>query len=80
MNRFCSWSIPAGRSKLISATRRILNGAWLMMLFISYKAGRITTLFLIPEANDQGNHVYVSVGHQQMMTDAIKPLGLSIWQ
>lgn len=37
----------------------------------------ITTLFPIPEANDQENHVYVSVGHQQMMTDPIKPLGLS---
>ncbi len=40
----------------------------------------ITTLFPIPEANDQENHVYVSVGHQQMMTDAMKPLGLSLWQ
>jgi rifampicin phosphotransferase len=40
----------------------------------------ITTLYPIPEANDQENHVYVSVGHQQMMTDAMKPLGLSIWQ
>jgi phosphoenolpyruvate synthase/pyruvate phosphate dikinase len=40
----------------------------------------ITTLFPIPEASDQGNHVYVSVGHQQMMTDAMKPLGLSVWQ
>ncbi|MCD1160866.1 phosphoenolpyruvate synthase [Peribacillus frigoritolerans] len=39
----------------------------------------ITTLYPIPEANDQGNHVYVSVGHQQMMTDAMKPLGLSFW-
>jgi phosphoenolpyruvate synthase/pyruvate phosphate dikinase len=39
----------------------------------------ITTLFPIPEANDKENHVYVSVGHQQMMTDAMKPLGLSIW-
>ncbi|SMQ77622.1 phosphoenolpyruvate synthase [Bacillus sp. OV166] len=37
----------------------------------------ITTLFPIPKANDQENHVYVSVGHQQMMTDPIKPLGLS---
>jgi rifampicin phosphotransferase len=37
----------------------------------------ITTLFPIPEANDQENHVYVSVGHQQMMTDPMKPLGLS---
>ncbi|PAK43921.1 phosphoenolpyruvate synthase [Peribacillus simplex] len=39
----------------------------------------ITTLYPIPEANDQDNHVYVSVGHQQMMTDAMKPLGLSFW-
>ncbi|MEV5114522.1 phosphoenolpyruvate synthase [Peribacillus frigoritolerans] len=39
----------------------------------------ITTLYPIPEANDQENHVYVSVGHQQMMTDAMKPLGLSFW-
>ncbi|WP_459500545.1 phosphoenolpyruvate synthase [Bacillus sp. C1] len=39
----------------------------------------ITTLFPIPEVNDQENHVYVSVGHQQMMTDPMKPLGLSFW-
>ena len=40
----------------------------------------ITTLFPIPATSDQGNHVYVSVGHQQMMTDPMKPLGLSLWQ
>ncbi|MFL5419293.1 MAG: rifamycin-inactivating phosphotransferase [Myxococcales bacterium] len=40
----------------------------------------ITTLFPIPEAGDRKNHVYVSVGHQQMMTDPMKPLGLSVWQ
>jgi pyruvate,water dikinase len=40
----------------------------------------ITTLFPIPAASDHDNHVYVSVGHQQMMTDAMKPLGLSLWQ
>jgi len=40
----------------------------------------ITTLFPIPAASDQGNHVYISVGHQQMMTDPMKPLGLSVWQ
>ncbi|MCQ2011359.1 phosphoenolpyruvate synthase [Sporolactobacillus sp. STSJ-5] len=39
----------------------------------------ITTLYPIPEVNDQENHVYVSVGHQQMMTDAMKPLGLSFY-
>ena len=39
----------------------------------------ITTLFPIPEAGDDENHVYISVGHQQMMTDPMKPLGLSFW-
>jgi len=39
----------------------------------------ITTLYPIPESNDQENHVYVSVGHQQMMTDAMKTLGLSFF-
>lgn len=41
----------------------------------------VTTLFPVPELPaDQdkgGNHVYISVGHQQMMTDPLKPLGLS---
>jgi rifampicin phosphotransferase len=40
----------------------------------------ITTLYPIPAAGDRENHVYVSVGHQQMMTDPMKPLGLSVWQ
>jgi pyruvate,water dikinase len=40
----------------------------------------ITTLFPVPAASDGANHVYVSVGHQQMMTHAMKPLGLSMWQ
>jgi len=40
----------------------------------------ITTLFPIPDANDRETRVYVSIGHQQMMTDAIKPLGISFFQ
>ena len=40
----------------------------------------ITTLFPIPAARDGENHVYLSVGHQQMMTDPMRPLGLSFWQ
>lgn len=39
----------------------------------------ITTLYPVPESGDGQNHVYVSVGHQQMMTDAMTPLGLSVW-
>jgi phosphoenolpyruvate synthase/pyruvate phosphate dikinase len=40
----------------------------------------ITTLFPIPALSDQENHVFISVGHNQMMTDAMKPLGLAFWQ
>ncbi|QHW29772.1 phosphoenolpyruvate synthase [Paenibacillus rhizovicinus] len=47
--------------------------------FYMVQSRPITTLFPIPEANDPDNHVYISVGHQQMMTDAMKPLGLSFY-
>jgi len=40
----------------------------------------ITTLFPIPDSGDAENHVYLSVGHQQMMTDPMRPLGFSMWQ
>lgn len=40
----------------------------------------ITTLYPVPEAEDEENHVYISVGHQQMMTDPLKPLGMSFFQ
>jgi rifampicin phosphotransferase len=48
--------------------------------FLIVQSRPITTLFPIPAQSDRENHVYVSVGHQQMMTDAMKPLGLSMWQ
>ncbi|MTK63674.1 MAG: phosphoenolpyruvate synthase [Methanobacterium sp.] len=40
----------------------------------------ITTLYPIPEVYDEENHVYLSVGHQQMMTDPLKPLGMSLME
>lgn len=48
--------------------------------FFIVQSRPITTLFPIPPQSDGDNHVYISVGHQQMMTDAMKPLGLSVWQ
>lgn len=39
----------------------------------------ITTLYPAPVAEDNETHVYISTGHQQMMTDAMKPLGLSFF-
>ncbi|MCI0764921.1 phosphoenolpyruvate synthase [Bacillus sp. TL12] len=49
-------------------------------IFYIVQSRPITTLYPIPEANDQENHVYVSVGHQQMMTAPMKPLGMSLFQ
>ncbi|HZY79906.1 MAG TPA: phosphoenolpyruvate synthase [Cyclobacteriaceae bacterium] len=49
-------------------------------IFYIVQSRPITTLFPIPETNDDANHVYLSVGHQQMMTDAMRPLGLSVRQ
>jgi pyruvate,water dikinase len=48
--------------------------------FVIVQSRPITALFPIPESNDNNRHVYVSVGHGQMMTDAMKPLGISVWQ
>ena len=48
--------------------------------FFIVQSRPITTLFPTPVVADGENHVYVSTGHQQMMTDALKPLGISVWQ
>ncbi|SDH57538.1 phosphoenolpyruvate synthase [Chitinophaga filiformis] len=48
-------------------------------VFYIVQSRPITTLYPVPQADDQENHVYVSVGHNQMMTDAMKPLGLSFF-
>ncbi|WP_332237039.1 phosphoenolpyruvate synthase [Sporolactobacillus sp. KGMB 08714] len=40
----------------------------------------ITTLYPIPDVRDGKNHVYLSFSHQQMMTDAMRPLGSSFFQ
>lgn len=47
--------------------------------FFIVQSRPITTLYPIPE-NDGQNRIYASIGHQQMMTDAIKPLGISFFQ
>ena len=39
-----------------------------------------TTSFPVPETDEPGNRVYVSVGHGQMMTDPMTPLGISFWR
>jgi pyruvate,water dikinase len=48
--------------------------------FVVVQSRPITTLFPVPAAPDAAPRVYVSVGHGQMMTDAMKPLGRSVFQ
>lgn len=48
--------------------------------FFIVQSRPITTLYPVPDEQDRKNHVYMSFGHQQMMTDAMKPLGLSCFQ
>lgn len=48
-------------------------------IFYIVQSRPITTVYPIPENTDKENHVYLSVGHQQMMIDPLKPLGLSIF-
>ncbi len=43
------------------------------------QARPVTSLFPLPERpSDSRLHIYFSFGHQQMMTDPMKPLGLSV--
>ncbi|SFE99111.1 pyruvate, water dikinase [Alteribacillus iranensis] len=46
--------------------------------FFMVQSRPITTLYPIPDAKDDENRVYFSFGHQQMMTDVIRPLGMSL--
>jgi len=38
----------------------------------------ITTLYPQPRIHDEKVHLFISIGHPQMMTDAMKPLGVSV--
>lgn len=40
----------------------------------------ITSLYPVPKVADDHLHVMFSFGHQQMMTNAMKPLSLSVWK
>ncbi|TBL76638.1 phosphoenolpyruvate synthase [Paenibacillus thalictri] len=40
----------------------------------------ITSLYPVPQAADDQLHVFISLGHQQMMTDAMTPLAISLWR
>jgi pyruvate,water dikinase len=40
----------------------------------------ITSLYPVPEVSDSKLHIFFSVGHMQMMTDAMRPMGISVFR
>lgn len=48
--------------------------------FFIVQARPITTLYPLPESPDGYKHCAISVGHLQMMTDTVLPLGISMLQ
>ena len=70
----------AAPSKPTSAGPQDIEWSYADGTFFVLQSRPITTLFPIPGPQDGKNHVYMSFGHQQMMTDAMKPLGLSFFQ
>lgn len=48
--------------------------------FYIVQSRAITTLFPCPPSNDGFKRCYISVGHLQMMTDTMLPLGMSLWK
>lgn len=48
-------------------------------VFFVLQSRPITTLYPVPPSHDGKNHVFISYGHRQMMTDAFRPLGLSFF-
>ncbi|TWT14585.1 phosphoenolpyruvate synthase [Planomicrobium sp. CPCC 101079] len=48
-------------------------------VFYFVQSRPITTLFPLPNKMDGKLRIYLSVGHQQMMTDPIRPLGMSFF-
>lgn len=73
--------VEIGR-RIESHFERALDIEWCLVqgAFHIVQSRPITTLFPVPAATDGGFHVYVSVGHGQMMTDAMRPLGISVWR
>ena len=72
-----SWD---GGSRSSSGAPRTSSGAGLRTGSRSCRAARSRRSFPSLRREMARTTSYVSVGHQQMMTDPIKPLGLSLWQ
>ncbi|MDD2871154.1 MAG: phosphoenolpyruvate synthase, partial [Candidatus Gracilibacteria bacterium] len=47
--------------------------------FFIVQSRPITSLYPLPENMIKGFHFFLSIGHVQMMTEAIKPLGISVF-
>ncbi|MFI6505501.1 phosphoenolpyruvate synthase [Nonomuraea typhae] len=59
-------------------TPQDIEWAWAGGRFHIVQSRPITSLFPVPERRGDGPRVYFSLGHQQMMTDPVTPLGRSV--
>lgn len=55
-----------------------IEWAWADEQFYILQSRPITSLYPVPKVTDDQLHVFLSFGHIQMMTDAMKPMGISI--
>ncbi|HWJ03993.1 MAG TPA: PEP/pyruvate-binding domain-containing protein, partial [Verrucomicrobiae bacterium] len=55
-----------------------IEWCWAEGQFYFVQSRPITSLFPVPGVSDQKLHLFLSLGHVQMMTEPMKPLGISI--
>jgi len=76
------WCYIRGHSSAGGVSPYLTTGVFsdLKDSFFILQSRPITTLYPIPEIQDGKNHVFMCFSHQQMMTDAMNPLGISFFK
>ncbi|MDR3583807.1 MAG: phosphoenolpyruvate synthase [Desulfosporosinus sp.] len=55
-----------------------IEWCWVEGKFYIVQSRPITSLYPVPRTSDHKLHLFLSFGHMQMMTEAMKPMGLSV--
>lgn len=71
---------PGARIKTAFGCEQDIEWCYTKDGFSIVQARPITTLYPLPESPDGYKHLAISVGHLQMMTDPVLPLGMSMIQ
>ena len=70
----------AGLGQAIEAhygTEQDIEWCWADGKFYIVQSRPITSLYPVPRVSDHKLHLFLSLGHMQMMTEPMKPLGIS---